>query len=107
MFVNDIDFSHFVPMKRKGDAGDALAELFEDKGVPTHLHTDGAKELTEGRWKEIRTQYGAIKQTLAERYSPWQNRAESAIWEHKKQVMRIFGQTRSPKRLWLSCCLGI
>jgi hypothetical protein len=53
MFVNDIDFSHFVPMKRKGDAGDALAELFEDKGVPTHLHTDGAKELTEGRWKEI------------------------------------------------------
>ena len=52
--------SHFVPMKRKGDASNALAELFEDKGVPTHLHTDGAKELTEGRWKEIRTQYGAI-----------------------------------------------
>jgi hypothetical protein len=35
MFVNDINFIHFVPIALKSDAGDALLEHFEDKGVPT------------------------------------------------------------------------
>ena len=62
-------------MKSKSEAGNALTEFFEDKGVPTVMHTDGAKEFTQGRWKEILSQHG-IKQTFAEQYSPWQNRAE-------------------------------
>jgi hypothetical protein len=49
VFVNDFGFSKLIPMKSKGDAGLALDELFSEVGVPTALHTNGAKELTGGR----------------------------------------------------------
>ena len=58
-------------MKSKSQAGNALTEFFEDKGVPTIMHTNGAKEFTQGRWKEILSQHECIKQTFAESYSPW------------------------------------
>jgi hypothetical protein len=54
-------------------AGQALSTLFSDVGVPTSLHTDGAKEMTLGHWKEIRDKHGGIKQTIVEPHSPWQN----------------------------------
>ena len=79
IFVNNLGFLHIVPMKSKSQAGNALTEFFEDKGVPTVLHTDGAKEFTQGRWQENLSQHGGIKQTFAEPYSPWQNRAEAGI----------------------------
>ena len=94
IFVNNMGFLHIVPMKSKSEAGNALTEIFEDKGVPTIMHTDGAKEFTQGHWKEILSQHG-IKQTFAEPYSPWQNRAEAGIREHKKQVLRVLRQTRA------------
>ena len=65
-----MEFSHIVPMKLKSQAGYALTEYFEDKGVPTIMHTDGAKKLTQGCWQEIISQHGGIKQTFAEPYSP-------------------------------------
>ena len=70
IFVNNMGFLHIVPMKSKSQAGNALTEFFEDKGVPTVLHTDGAKEFTQGRWQEILSQHGGIKQAFAEPYSP-------------------------------------
>ena len=79
---------------------DALTKIFEEKGVPTVMHTDGAKEFTQGRWQEILSQHGGIKQTFAEPYSPWQNRAEAGIREHKEQVLRVLRQTRVSKHLW-------
>ena len=69
--MNNLGFLHIVPIKTKSQAGNALTEFFEDKGVPTVMHTDGAKELTQVRWKEILSQHGGIKQTFAEPYSPW------------------------------------
>ena len=45
IFVNNLGFSHIVPMKSKSQAGNALTEFFEDKEVPTVLHTDGTKEF--------------------------------------------------------------
>ena len=50
IFVNYLGFLHIVPMKSKSQAGNALTEFFEDKGVPTVMHTDGAKEFTQGHW---------------------------------------------------------
>ena len=41
--MNHLGFSHIVPMKSKSEAGNALTEFFEDKGVPTIMHTDGAR----------------------------------------------------------------
>ena len=64
------------------------------------MHTDSAKEFTQGCWQEILSQHGGIKQTFAEPYSPWQNQAEAGIQEHKKQVLRVLRQTRASKHLW-------
>ena len=96
IFVNNLGFLHIVPMKLKSEAGNALTEFFKDKGVPTIMHMDGAKEFMQGCWKEILSQHG-IKQTFAEPYSPWQNQAEAGIQEHKKQVLRVLRRTRASK----------
>ena len=56
-------------MKLKSQAGKALTKFFEDKGVPTVLHTDGAKEFTQGCWQEILPQHGGIKQTFRDQGS--------------------------------------
>ena len=61
IFVNNLGFSHIVPMKSKSQAGNALTEYFEVKGVPTVMHTDGAKEFMKGHWQEILSQHGSIK----------------------------------------------
>jgi hypothetical protein len=52
--INDLEYSKFVPMKAERFAGNALSEFFQDVGVRTHIHTDGAKALTEGNWKKVR-----------------------------------------------------
>jgi hypothetical protein len=57
IFVNDLNYSKFIPLKSKGDAGMALEELFQDVGVPTHMHTDGAKELTTGHCYVVQPMY--------------------------------------------------
>jgi len=102
IFVNDIGFTHFIPMKLKTDAGHALQEFIHDIGIPSSLHTDDAKELTSAHWKQVRKTYG-IKQTLAEPYSPFQNRAEINIREMKKHTRRLMNKTGTPLRLWDFC----
>ena len=94
IFVNNLGFLHIVQMKSKSQAGKVSTAFFEDKGAPTVIHTDGAKELTQGCWLEILSQQGGIKQTFAKPYSPWQNREDAGIHEHEKQVLRVLKQTR-------------
>jgi hypothetical protein len=72
-------------MKLKSEAGFALQEFIQDVGVPSILHTDGATELTEGKWKEVCQTHG-IKQTCTEPHSPFQNRAEVNIRELKNHT---------------------
>jgi hypothetical protein len=76
IFANDIGYMYLTPMKSKSEAPYALNEFIQDIGIPSQLHTDEAKELTIGRWKEICQTHG-IKQTQTEPHSPFQNRAES------------------------------
>ena len=76
--VNDLDFLHFILMHTKSEAGDALAEFIQDVGIPSALHTNEAKELTLGHWKQVRLDH-VIKQTQTEPYSPWQNHAEHGL----------------------------
>ena len=70
IFVNNLGFSHIVPMKSKSQVGNALTEFSEDKGVPRVMHTDGAKEFTQGCWQEILSQHKGIKQAFAEPFTP-------------------------------------
>jgi hypothetical protein len=72
LFMTDFRYGKIVPMKAKSEAGYALKELIQDVGIPKHLHTDGAKELTMGIWKQVCKEAG-IKSTTTEKNSPWQN----------------------------------
>ena len=96
VFVNDIGFIWFVPMKLKSEAGYALAEFIQDVGIPASLHTDDVKELNLGTWRKIRLDH-AIKQMQTEPHSPWQNHAEGAIRELKKQARCLMQWSKSPK----------
>jgi hypothetical protein len=100
IFVNDLNYSKFIPLKSKGDAGMALEELFQDVGVPTHMHTDGAKALTTGQWRKVCQSYGPVKQMVSEPLNPWQKRAKAEIRELKKQVLRIMSHKGIPRRFW-------
>jgi hypothetical protein len=62
-------------MKLKSEAGYTLQELIKDIGIPKQLHTDGTKELTMGKWKEV-CRDANITMSQTERDSPLQNRTE-------------------------------
>ena len=102
IFVNDIGYTYLTPMRLKSEAPNALLEFIQNVGIPSAIHTDEAKELTKGRWKEICQTHG-IKQTQTEPYSPFQNRAEVNIRELKKQTRKLMHRTKTPSRLWDHC----
>lgn len=99
IFVNTDDYTRVYPMKSKADAHCALTDLFTTVGVPRAIHTDGASELTEGEWRR-KCQLYDVEMTRTEAHSPWQNRAEGSIREHKRMHKRIAARTKTPKPLW-------
>jgi len=103
LFTTDFGYNKFVPMSNKSEAGYALQEMIREVGIPNHIHTDGAKELTQGRWKEI-CRDANIHTTQTERDSPWQNRTEIEIRELKRHVRRFMARTNTPGILWDYCC---
>jgi len=102
VYTNDVDFSRIFPMKTKGDAPDTLIAFMQDVGIPSALHSDDAKELTQGRMGEI-VRKAWIKPTQSEPYSPWQVRAELCNRELKKAVRYTLYKTNAPGRLWDYC----
>jgi len=102
IMVNDVGYTHFTPMRLKSEAPNALMEFIQDIGVPSIIHSDGAPESTQGRWKDTCRTHG-IKQTSTEPNSPFQNRAEINIRELKKRTRQIMHSTRTPLRLWDMC----
>jgi hypothetical protein len=94
LFVTDFGYCKFTPMKNKADANLALQELIRDVGIPEHVHTDGAKEMTEGAWKRIYGEAG-IKMSQTEKGLPWQNRKEDEIREINWHARRLMDRTKS------------
>jgi hypothetical protein len=90
IFANDFGFV-------KGYAFDSF---FQDVGVPSWLHTDGAKERNLGRRISIREKVGGVSQTTTKPGSPWQNRAEGEIREVKKQTYGLMSRMKASKHLW-------
>jgi hypothetical protein len=95
IFVNDINYTYFVPMKLKSEAGNALVQFIQEVGIPSQIHTDDAKELVKGKWRDVCQSYD-IKQTQTEPYKPFQNRAEVGIRELKKTTRCIMHTTKTP-----------
>lgn len=98
MYTNDVDFSKFYPMHRKGEAADTLITYMQDIGIPAGLHSDNARELNKGRVGDLTKEFW-IPVSQSEPYSPWQLRAELCIREVKKAVRHAMQRTRAPKRL--------
>jgi hypothetical protein len=72
-------------------------------GIPKELHTDGAKEMTLGTWKQVCREAG-IKTTTTEKSSPWQNRTEVEIRELKRHVRRLMTRSCTTLPFWDFCC---
>jgi len=104
LFVSEFGYLKFCPQKRKSEAPYSLQELIRDVGIPSHMHTDGAKEMTMGDWKRT-CQEAGIKMTHTENRSPWQNRTEVEIRELKRHVRRLMSRSRTPHKLWDFCCM--
>jgi hypothetical protein len=75
LFITEFGYAKITPMRSKSDTGYALKEMIQDVGIPKEIHTDGAKELTMGTWKQV-CRHAGIKTTITKKDSPWQNRAE-------------------------------
>jgi hypothetical protein len=104
LFISDFGFGKFCPQKLKSEAGYSLQEFLQDVGIPRHLHTDVAKEMTLGTWSKVCKEAG-IKTSTSEPYSPWQNRTEVEIRELKRHVRRLMARSHTPSPLWDFCTL--
>jgi hypothetical protein len=106
LFMSDFGFGKICPQRLKSEAGASLQEFLQDVGIPRHLHTDNAKEMTLGTWARVCKDAG-IKTTTTEAHSPWQNRTEVEIRELKRHVRRLMERTNSPRPLWDFCSMYI
>jgi IS30 family transposase len=102
LFTNDLAFTRVYPMKLKSQAHESLSTFIHEVGIPSSLHSDDAKELMQGKFKDLCKEFN-IPCTYTEPYSPWQNRAENAIRELKRHVRRKMLANKVPPRLWDFC----
>jgi hypothetical protein len=98
IFVNDVLFTKFCPMKKKSDVSETLQTFIHKIGIPHSIHSDFAKEIMQGQFKTLGSDY-SIPCTLTEPYSPWQNHVEGGIRELKRHVNRKMKSHNIPKRL--------
>ena len=86
-------------MQSESQAPETLNEFIHDIGIPNELHTDGAKVTTFGNWVKICKKF-AIKRTIAEPYSPWQNPAEKGVKLVKQKASQLMRSTATPLQMW-------
>jgi hypothetical protein len=84
MFTTDFGFEEVYPMKTKADAYDCLNQFCTTYGIPKHIVVDNAAEENWGDWNSVRKKF-LLTQSTTEPGSPWQNRTEGEIKEHKRQ----------------------
>ena len=106
VFVNSHNFVCYYPMKTKGECSHALDLFLHDVGIPSELHTDGAKELIQGEWSKKCRKF-SIPTTQIEPYTPWQNPAEISIKFLKSGMRRLMQRTNNPIRLWDYCMVYV
>ena len=76
IFTSDLAFTKVYPMKLRSQTHEALSAFIHEVGIPSSIHSDDAKELMMGKFKELCKEFH-IPCTYTEPYSPWQNRAEN------------------------------
>lgn len=89
-------------MQLKSQTHETLSSFIHEIGIPSSLHSDNAKELMQGRFKDLCKEYHILC-SYTEPHSPWQNRAVNAIRELKRHVRRKMAANKVPHRLWDFC----
>jgi hypothetical protein len=102
IYTNDLAFTRIYPMRLESQTHETLSSFIHEIGIPSSLHSDNAKELMQGRFKDLCKEYH-IPCSYTEPHSPWQNRAENAIRELKRHVRRKMAANKVPHRLWDFC----
>jgi hypothetical protein len=102
IFATPFGWCRAHPIKRKGEAHEALSLLFHRNGVSPSMVLDGSKEQTLSNFRcKLREADCHLRQT--DPYSPWMQAAEGAIRELKRGVSRKMIWMGSPKTLWDHC----
>jgi hypothetical protein len=102
IFTNDLAFTKVYPMKLKSQMHEALSAFIHEVGILSSIHSDDAKELMMGEFKELCKEFH-IPCMYTEPYNPWQNWAENAIRELKRHARRKMIAKKVPARLWDFC----
>jgi len=102
IYTNDLAFTRVYPMKLKSQAHKTLSAFIHEVGIPSSLHSDDAKELMQGKFRDLCKDYH-IPCTYTEPHSPWQNRAENTIRELKRHMKWKIAANKVPTRLWDFC----
>ena len=98
LFGNRAKFCKIYPLLSKSDAHEALSAFVHDIGIPGELHSDGAKEIAQGKFRKMMSKFG-IFHSMTEPYSPWENYAEDCIRILKNSARYFMQSTRTPIRL--------
>ena len=95
VFVTSFGWARAHPMKRKGEAHEALSVVFHRDGVPPTMVIDGSKEQTLGEFRR-KLKEADCHPRMTEPYSPWQQAAEGCIRELKRGSSRKMLRCGSP-----------
>jgi hypothetical protein len=71
LFTNDLAFTRVYPMKLKSQVHESLSAFIHEVGIPSSLHLDNAKELMQGKFKDLCKEFHTPC-NYTEPYSPWQ-----------------------------------
>jgi hypothetical protein len=102
VFAINFGWARAHPLKRKGEAHEALSLMFKRDSVPPEMILDGSKEQVKGAFKHKLKEVNCHLR-VTEPYSPWQQAAEGCIRKLKRGVSRKMIKTGAPKRLWGHC----
>jgi hypothetical protein len=102
VFAANFGWARAHPLKRKGEAHEALSLMFKHDGVPPEMILDGSKEQVEGAFKRKLKEVNCHLH-VTEPYSPWQQAAEGCIHKLKRGVSCRMIKTGAPKCLWDHC----
>jgi hypothetical protein len=104
VIVTDFHDITVYPLTSKKEAYVGISQYFVDRGVPSQLHSDNAREMTtKAEWKKTLWDEGGIKATTTEPYSPFQNNAEREIRHLQAQALKQLVKAGASLRFWDDC----
>ena len=98
VYANRAGYVRIYNLPSKAHAHESLSNFVHEVGIPSSLHSDGAKELIQGEFMRKMKKY-EIYNTVNEPYSPWQNLAERMIGNIKRRTRHFMRDTNTPIRL--------